>query len=104
VGDRSKVALFKTLGAVMERLPERFDVSLAKRLAKFVGRRHQGARRNLRTNVAHALRVGAEELDDRTLEHFVERAFESYGQYWAEGAKLPGITPERVFGRFRIGE
>jgi KDO2-lipid IV(A) lauroyltransferase len=104
VGDRSKVTLFKTLGAVMERLPERFDVSLAKRLAKFVGRRSKGARKNLRTNVAHALRVGVEELDDRTLEHFVDRAFESYGQYWAEGAKLPGIKPERVFGRFRIGE
>ncbi len=38
------------------------------------------------------------------MEHFVDRGFESYGQYWAEGAKLPGIKPERVFARFRIGE
>jgi len=104
VGDRSKVTLFKTLGAVMERLPERFDVYLATRLAKLVGRRSHGARRNLRTNIAHALRVGTDALDDRALEHFVDRGFESYGQYWAEGAKLPGIKPERVFARFRIGE
>ena len=104
MGDRSKVTLFKTLGAVMERLPERFDVSVAKRLAKLVGRRSPGARMNLRTNIAHALRIGAEELDVRALEHFVDRGFESYGQYWAEGAKLPGIKAERVFRRFRIGE
>jgi lauroyl/myristoyl acyltransferase len=103
VGDASKVALFKTLGAVMERLPERFDVAIAKRLARVVGRRSTGARRNLTTNVAHALR-GNRELDDATLERFVDRGFESYGQYWAEGAKLPGIKPERVFARFRIGE
>jgi KDO2-lipid IV(A) lauroyltransferase len=103
VGDRSKVTLFKTLGAVMERLPERFDVALAKRLSRSVGRRNRAARSNLRTNVAHALR-GPGELDERVVEHFVDRGFESYGQYWAEGAKLPGIKPERVFGRFRIGE
>jgi phosphatidylinositol dimannoside acyltransferase len=103
VGDRSKVRLFKTLGAVMERLPERFDVALAKGLAKTVGRRTTGARTNLRTNLAHALRADTA-LDATTLERFVERAFESYGQYWAEGAKLPGIKPENVFARFRIAE
>jgi lauroyl/myristoyl acyltransferase len=104
VGDRSKVTLFKTLGAVMERLPERFDVALARRLARLVGKRNAGARKNLRTNVAHALRVGDEAIDATTLEHFVDRGFASYGQYWAEGAKLAGIVPERVFARFRIGE
>jgi KDO2-lipid IV(A) lauroyltransferase len=104
VSDKSKVTLFKTLGAVMERLPERFDVALAKRLAKLVGRRSTGARSNLRTNLAHALRVDERELDQRLLAHFIDRGFESYGQYWAEGAKLPGIKPKRVFERFRIGE
>jgi KDO2-lipid IV(A) lauroyltransferase len=104
VGDRSKVRLFKTLGAVMERVPERFDVALAKGLAKTVGRRTTSARANLRTNLAHALRADGTALDATTLERFVERAFESYGQYWAEGAKLPGIKPENVFARFRIAE
>jgi lauroyl/myristoyl acyltransferase len=103
VGDRSKVTLFKTLGAVMERLPERFDVAFAKNLAKVVGRRSTGARANLRVNLSHALGEG-HEVDARTLDRFVVRGFESYGQYWAEGAKLPGIKPENVFRRFRIGE
>jgi KDO2-lipid IV(A) lauroyltransferase len=103
VGDRSKVTLFKTLGAVMERIPERVDVGIAKSLAKLVGRRSTGARSNLRTNLAHALRAEGE-VDPQSLERFVERGFESYGQYWAEGAKLPGIKPENVFARFRIGE
>jgi KDO2-lipid IV(A) lauroyltransferase len=104
VGDRSKVALFKTLGAVMERLPERVDVAIAKRLATLFGRRSTGARGNLRTNVSHALRVDDHDPDEGLLARFVERGFESYGQYWAEGAKLPGIKPEHVFSRFRIGE
>jgi KDO2-lipid IV(A) lauroyltransferase len=103
VGDAMKVTLFKTLGAVMERLPERLDVALAQRLARVVGRRSTGARANLRTNIAHAL-AGDGDVEPSTLERFVERGFESYGQYWAEGAKLPGIKPAHVFSRFRIGE
>jgi phosphatidylinositol dimannoside acyltransferase len=104
VGDRSKVTLFKTLGGAMERLPERFDVALAKRLATMYGRRSASARANLRTNLAHILRADDEAVDGALLEHFVNRGFESYGQYWAEGAKLPGIKPENVFARFRIAE
>ena len=88
----------------MERLPERLDVGIAKALARFVGRRTKVARANLRTNVAHALRDGQSEIDEGLLAHFVGRGFASYGQYWAEGAKLPGIAPARVFARFRIGE
>jgi lauroyl/myristoyl acyltransferase len=104
VSDRSKVALFKTLGAAMERLPERFDVALARKLSFIVGRRNATARGHLRTNLAHVLRVDREQLDAAFLERFIDRGFESYGQYWAEGAKLPGIKPDHVFARFRIGE
>lgn len=88
----------------MERLPERFDVALATRISLSVGHRSEGARRNLRTNLAHVLRAPQGDLDDALLEHFVNRGFESYGQYWAEGAKLPGIKPAKVFERFRIAE
>jgi lauroyl/myristoyl acyltransferase len=104
VSPTSRVALFKILGALMERLPERFDVALARFLAVRYGRRNENARHNLRTNVAHALGTNGLPVDDTVLDHFVERAFESYGQYWAEGAKLPGIEPAKVFTRFRIGE
>jgi len=104
VRDKSKVILFKTLGALMERLPERFDVWIAKGLATLMGHRSPSGRANLRTNLSHALRVDHEALDEKLLERFVERGFESYGQYWAEGAKLPGIEPRKVFARFRIAE
>ena len=88
----------------MERLPERFDVALASRLALLYGRRSESAAANLRRNISHALRHGDDALDEELLNRFVTRGFASYGQYWAEGAKLPGIEPEKVFARFRIGE
>jgi KDO2-lipid IV(A) lauroyltransferase len=104
VAPNARVALFKTLGGAMERLPERFDVALASRLAHLYGRRSKSATANLRTNISHALRDGDNPLDEELLARFVARGFASYGQYWAEGAKLPGIAPEKVFARFRIGE
>ena len=92
------------MGAVLEALPERVDVALGKRIATLVGQRNSYAKMNLRRNVAHALRSGDAPLDGALLEHFVTRAFASYGQYWAEGAKLPAIPPKDVYARFRIGE
>jgi lauroyl/myristoyl acyltransferase len=100
----ARVAVFKTLGGAMERLPERFDVALASRLALLYGRRSKSAATNLRANLSHALRHGDDTVNDELLDRFVARGFASYGQYWAEGAKLPGIAPEKVFARFRIGE
>lgn len=100
----ARVAAFKAISAVLEALPERFDVGLASRLAVRVGRRNRNARGHLARNLAHVLRAGHEPLDAGLLERFVDRAFASYGQYWAEGAKLAAIDPSEVFGRFRICE
>ena len=88
----------------MEHLPERFDVALASRLALLYGRRSTSATANLKTNLRHALRHGDDAVDEALLARFVQRGLSSYGQYWAEGAKLPGIEPAKVFARFRIGE
>jgi lauroyl/myristoyl acyltransferase len=104
VATNARVAVFKTLGGAMERLPERFDVALARRLALLYGRRSTSAATHLRANLSHALREGDDSADNELLDRFVARGFASYGQYWAEGAKLPGIQPEKVFARFRIGE
>lgn len=101
---KGRVALFKTLGATMEALPESFDLALARNLASMYGRRSESARKNLRTNIAHALAPDNAPVDDDLLDHFVARGFASYGQYWAEGAKLAGIAPRKVFARFKIGE
>lgn len=100
----ARVALFKSVGTLLEALPERLDLWMATRVASLVGRRSSAARENLRVNVAHALRSIDEPLDDELLERFTDRAFESYGQYWAEGAKLPAIDPKTIYDRFRICE
>jgi len=101
---KSRVIVFKTLGRLLELLPERFDVAVASKLALVVGKRETSARRNLRTNVAHALFPDETVSDPGLLERFVDRGFVTYGQYWAEGAKLAGIEPQKVFDRFIIGE
>ncbi len=101
---KGRVALFKTVGGAMELLPESLDLALARRLAGLYGRRSASARGHLRTNLAHALAAPDSALDPALLDHFVTRGFASYGQYWAEGAKLPGLAPRKVFRRFKIGE
>jgi KDO2-lipid IV(A) lauroyltransferase len=100
----ARVALFKSIGTLLEKLPERFDVALASRVALVVGRRNNAARTNLRTNVAHALGAEGVEVPAALLDRFVERGFASYGQYWAEGAKLSGLRPSTITERFKIGE
>jgi KDO2-lipid IV(A) lauroyltransferase len=104
VATKLRVALFKSMGAVMEALPERVDVGVASAVASAFGRRSKKARAHLARNLAHALRPVGGDVDRGVLDRFTERAFASYGQYWAEGAKLPGLEPAKVFARFRIGE
>jgi len=99
-----RVIVFKSIGAILERLPERFDVALARRIALVFGRRSNTARANLRTNVVHALGGDGLEVPAALADRFVERGFASYGQYWAEGAKLPGLRSSTITDRFKIGE
>jgi phosphatidylinositol dimannoside acyltransferase len=101
---QARVALFKSVGAVMEALPERLDVGLAMAIAQGFGHRNHRARANLASNLRRVLGAPGEPVDEDVLDEFVERGFRSYGQYWAEGAKLPGIKPARVFERFVIAE
>ncbi|MGA2433561.1 MAG: phosphatidylinositol mannoside acyltransferase [Acidimicrobiales bacterium] len=100
----ARVAVFKSIGAILERLPERFDVALARRIALVFGRRSNTARANLRTNVVHALGGDGLEVEAALADRFVERGFASYGQYWADGAKLPGLRSSTITDRFKIGE
>ena len=101
---RARVALFKSLGALLEALPERVDVWLACRIASVVGRRATAARRNLMANVPRALGAPGVSADEALVERFTDRAFVSYGQYWAESAKLPAIGRSTIYDRFRICE
>jgi KDO2-lipid IV(A) lauroyltransferase len=88
----------------MEFLPERVDVAVASALAGTLGRRSRGARAGLTSNLARVLFPRGSTPDASLLEHFVARGFRSYGQYWAEGAKLPALAKATVDGRFTIAE
>ena len=102
----ARVGLFKTVGALAEALPERVDVWIGRHVATSVGRRRSSSRANLRDNLAHALapRDASSALNNELVERFVDRAFSSYGQYWAESAKLPSINRTTIYERFRIAE
>lgn len=104
MGDRANLALYRSLGAVMERLPERADVVMATRLARVVGRKGGPAKTNLTNNVRHALFEGPGPVNDELVGRFVDRGFAGYGQYWAEGAKLPALDPRVIAARFAIAE
>jgi KDO2-lipid IV(A) lauroyltransferase len=104
VAGAARLALFKSVGAVMEFLPERVDVAVASALAGTQGRRSQRARAGLTNNLAHVLFPRGATPDASLLKHFVARGFRSYGQYWAEGAKLPALAKATVEGRFTIAE
>lgn len=104
MGPRAHVALFKTLGAVSEALPERVDVWIGRHAARMVGRHSAPARAALSANLGRALAAPGAVPDPELLERFVERGFDSYGQYWAEGAKLPAIRSTTVASRFTIAE
>ncbi len=101
---KARVALFKSVGAVMEALPERVDVGLAMAMAQTYGHRSRVTRENLAANLRHALAAPGEPVDEELVNEFVERGFRSYGQYWAEGAKLPAMKPARVYERFVVSE
>ncbi len=100
----ARVALFKGVGTLMEKMPERLDVALASSIAAILGRHQHAARGRLSDNLRRVLAAPGEQVDASVLEEFVERGFRSYGQYWAEGAKLPGLAPKEVYRRFVIAE
>ena len=100
---RARLALFTSLGTVLEWLPERLDVAVAKSLALRLGRR-SSSRARLARNLARVLRGEGRAPSAELLERYVARGFASYGQYWAEGAKLPALSERAITSRFVIAE
>ena len=100
----ARVALIKSLGALLEVMPERGDVSAARWLARKFGPRSESAVSNLTFNLQHALYDEDQSREGVLLERFVDRAFASYGQYWAESAKLPAMRKAEIYERFAISE
>jgi phosphatidylinositol dimannoside acyltransferase len=104
VAGASRVALYKYMGALAEALPESLDVAVGRRAATFVGRRTAGPRARLKSNLARALYAPGERADPALLERFADRAFDAYGRYWGEGAKLPAIPAATIVERFVVAE
>ena len=100
----ARVLIFKTLGFVLETLPERVDVWLATRVARTIGGRNRSTRAAIGDNLRHVLTTNTANPDEKLVSRFVDRAFASYGHYWAESAKLPAISPTTIVRRFRICE
>jgi len=103
VKPRTTVVVFKGLGTLLEHLPERVDVGLARRLAVVFGMRSR-ARSHLENNIARVLGDGRVPVERELLTRYVRRGFANYGQYWAEGAKLPALSQATMASRFRICE
>ncbi|MFZ0768735.1 MAG: hypothetical protein WAM64_05890, partial [Acidimicrobiales bacterium] len=104
VGPKSRVALFKAVGVLMEALPEQVDVTVARSIGATIGHHSAARRANLSNNLAHVLSPVGERPSEALLEEFVERGFRSYGRYWAEGAKLPALSTSVITERFTIAE
>ena len=100
---RTTAALYMLVGRLLERLPEHFDVALARRLGVALGMR-SSAREPLEHNLNRVLGAPDWPAESAVLDRFVRRGFANYGQYWAEGAKLPGLDRNTITSRFRIAE
>jgi len=103
VKPRTRVALFKGAGAVLEWLPERVDVGIARYLGVRLGLRSK-SRANLEENLQRVLSGPSLTPTPELLQRYVRRGFANYGQYWAEGAKLPALSQRTITTRFTIGE
>ncbi len=102
---RARYVCFVVLGALFEHLPERLGTALTQSVAGLLARMRRFEHAALRENLTMALRGGAAlPLDPAVLDRYVGRALRGYARYWAEGAKLPAITPSRVSARLRIVE
>ncbi len=98
---RVRVALFKAAGAILETLPEGVDRALARVGGRLYWRLSGEKRRIVEANLRVVL---GEPLEPARLERLVAASFDSYAQFWAESAKLPGLKPASVSSRFVISE
>jgi lauroyl/myristoyl acyltransferase len=102
---RARLWLFRSLGALLERLPERVDVRAGEVVAGAIGRAPSWRRSKLAANLARALAGGTGETPDpAVLDRYLTRAMRTYGRYWTEGAKLPALPPSVVTQRIRFSE
>ena len=102
---RARLWLFRSLGGLLEHLPERLDVRLGEVVAGTIGRSPRWRSSHLADNLSRILAGGTGETPDRAVLHrYLTRAMRTYGRYWTEGAKLPAIRRATVTQRIRFAE
>ena len=102
---RARLWLFRILGGLLERLPERVDVRAGEAVAGAIGRAPRWRSSELAANLARVLAGGTgEAADPAVLDRYLTRAMATYGRYWTEGAKLPALTRGTVTQRIRFTE
>jgi KDO2-lipid IV(A) lauroyltransferase len=105
VSPRARYWLYRTLGTLIERLPERVDVRTFEVVFGALGRVPKWRRSDLAANLDRVLAGGAREpTDPHVLDRYVTRGLRAYGRYWAEGAKLPAMRPSDVTARICFAE
>ena len=102
---QARVALFKSLGAVMEALPERFDVGARdERSPRRVGRRTKRASANLERNRGHVLRARRRRVDDALLERVRRAGLSRLRPVLGRGREAAGHQASRRLRALRIAE
>jgi KDO2-lipid IV(A) lauroyltransferase len=88
---------FKVGARLARLLPEPVAVRVADGLARASSRLTPGRRRMAARN----LRRADPTLEGRRLDRATTRLFESYGRYWVESFRLPGLSTEEIDAGFR---
>ena len=94
---KNPLAAYKAGTAVARRLP----VPVAEGVARAAGFVAGRVRPSSRAMVArHLRRALGPDLDGRDLERTIDRVFESYGRYWLDSFRLPGLSVDEVAAGF----
>jgi len=101
---RATYAVYRTLGTLLDALPEPAAAGAAAVVGEIMARRRNGPRD---ISARHLTRVLASsspvvEPDPELVRRWSRRAFRAYARYWVEGARLPATSVAEVTQRMWI--
>jgi KDO2-lipid IV(A) lauroyltransferase len=88
---------YRGLGEIMRGAPEPVAAFGARVVSGALATARRDSRRYYARNVRRVLPQGVSEAEVRW---WTRRAFQNYGRYWLEGARLPGVSAATVEARF----
>ena len=90
---------YRGLGEIMRSAPEPVAALGARVVSGALTTTRRDARRNYARNLR---RVLAPDVTPAEVRWWTRRAFQNYGRYWLEGARLPGVSAATVEERFVV--